>query len=254
MRDRRSHPNFLALMPRTRSVEPKGLHPAVGAGLATAPLERGEVGTPFSGVRGTLILPAELQSRHHCGDPRTGCPTAQLRVCSAARTGAAERWQHPQPVEPSGPSICRWELLTGPPEDRPDPGTASPGALKLLTLFRESPRCSSLLRVTAPARSSFRAPGTPTLGALSSPLRQFMSILCCRMKANFQGLYMKPGLSRRRLRRFKGSSMPAGGRAVVGLWPTPWPGSPPCPVQEASLPSSRHFSLQSRLSSAKTRQ
>lgn len=55
----------------------------------------------------------------------------------------------------------------------------------------------------------------PTLGAFSSPLRQFMSILCCRMKANFQGLYMNPGLSRRRFRRFKGSSMPAGGEDSV---------------------------------------
>lgn len=49
-----------------------------------------------------------------------------------------------------------------------------------------------------------------TLGCRASPLRQFMSIWCCLRKASFQGLYMKPGLSSRRLRRLRGSSMPAG--------------------------------------------
>lgn len=75
------------------------------------------------------------------------------------------------------------------------------------------PSCISFLHIKAlEPGSQHGLLKAPTLGALSSPLRQFMSILCCRMKANFQGLYMNPGLSRRRFRRFKGSSMPAGGK------------------------------------------
>lgn len=50
-----------------------------------------------------------------------------------------------------------------------------------------------------------------TLGGRASPLRQFISMRCCRRKASFQGLYMKPGLSSRRLRRLSGSSIPAQG-------------------------------------------
>jgi len=75
------------------------------------------------------------------------------------------------------------------------------------------PSCTSFLHVKALESGCQQGLlKAPTLGALSSPLRQFMSILCCRMKANFQGLYMNPGLSRRRFRRFRGSSMPAEGR------------------------------------------
>lgn len=143
------------------------------------------------------------------------------------------------------------------------------------------PSCTSFLHVKALASGSQQGLlKAPTLGALSSPLRQFMSILCCRMKANFQGLYMNPGLSRRRFRKFKGSSMPAGGKHSGCLTLHRWSMSSPywgakvmhirgscglphhrsqpqcatCHMEEGSLPSSRHFSLQSRLSSAKTLQ
>lgn len=71
----------------------------------------------------------------------------------------------------------------------------------------------------------------PTLGGRSSPLRQFMSMRCWRRKANFQGLYMNPGLSRRRFRRCRGSSIPAGDNTVVPYLGQVW-GGPPAPTQE----------------------
>lgn len=69
----------------------------------------------------------------------------------------------------------------------------------------------------------------PTLGGRSSPLRQFMSMRCWRRKANFQGLYMNPGLSRRRFRRCRGSSIPAGDNTVVPYLGQAWGGPQPPP-------------------------
>lgn len=88
--------------------------------------------------------------------------------------------------------------------------------LLVMDIFLLLPSLTRFLHVKALESASQNALlKAPTLGALSSPLRQFMSILCCRIKANFQGLYMNPGLSRRRFRRFKGSSMPVGRKCSV---------------------------------------
>lgn len=54
---------------------------------------------------------------------------------------------------------------------------------------------------------------------------------CCRRKASFQGLYMKPGLSSRRLRRLSGSSMPAQrDRGVCVSSGQGWPEEPTLPT------------------------
>lgn len=46
--------------------------------------------------------------------------------------------------------------------------------------------------IKAPPRAGIEH--SPTLGGRASPPRQFISMRCCRRKASFQGLYMKPGL------------------------------------------------------------
>lgn len=60
-----------------------------------------------------------------------------------------------------------------------------------------------------------------------------MSMRCWRRKANFQGLYMNPGLSRRRFRRCRGSSIPAGDNTEVPHLGQAW-GAPPAPTWEDS--------------------